>query len=778
MLRKVLIGLVVLLLLALVVPGGLWLWLSRSGLPERAGEHHLTGLSAPADVRFDRWGVPHVEARSSRDLAAALGYLHANDRFLQMELGRRLAAGRLAELFGPPLIGRDQYSRTLRLYRAAEESWKAAGPETRALLTSYAQGVNAWLAERDGDLPPALAVLGSLQGIDVEPWTPVDSLAFVSLMTFDLGFPAGIQEETRFQWLSTLGPDATADLVGGPKVEAAPEILELARRAGGVGRGAAEPPGTPGSNAWAVGGSRTATGSPLVANDPHLMLGLPGTWYQVMLRSPDYEAAGMTLPGLPVVVVGQNRHLAWAVTNSMLDMADVYFEELDATGSRVRRGDGWAPIREERGTIVVRGGEPVTSRLRSTDRGPLLAAEPERGLPARSLRWTLFERGDSFGALFKLGRARSLDEIPPVIADYLAPSQNLIVAHRDGGMLSTVLGRLPLRRGGDGRLPEPAWRPDVGWDGLRPQATNPGVVRPADDVLVSANEDSRTPGYALPWSGDFDLPDRAMRIREILLARKGWTADDCAAMQTDVVSLFARRIVRLLAGTYTGDAARAYKALEPWDGSMAPQGPSALYALVERELGSALFGDEAEKLHLAPVFSRERVLRALEGGMSPTWLDDVSTPGIEDRQAILARALGRAWGVGATRWGSDVGQWRYGDLHSLVLQHPLGRVPYVGRLFNRGFFPVGGSATTIAAFNGVWRQETQPVLFGPSMRWVADTANPDRSLAIVLGGQSEHLNDAHYDDQIAPFLRGELHAVQWSEAAIEQATVSRLRLRP
>jgi penicillin amidase len=198
---------------------------------------------------------------------------------------------------------------------------------------------------------------------------------------------------------------------------------------------------------------------------------------------------------------------------------------------------------------------------------------------------------------------------------------------------------------------------------------------------------------------------------------------------------------------------------------MAPQGPSALYTLVEHELGLALFSDEAEKGHLAPFISRERMLRALEGGMSPAWFDDVSTPGIEDRQAILARALSRAWGAGAARWGSDAGRWRYGDLHSLVLQHPLGRVPYVGRLFNRGFFPVGGSATTIAAFN-------------PSMRWVADIANPDRSLAIILGGQSEHLNDEHYDDQVKPFLNGQVHPVQWSEQAIENATVSRLRLRP
>src|SRR6185436_5184900 len=217
--KRSLTGLAVLLLLAVAVSGGLWLTLSRSGLPKRDGEVALAGLSAPADVRFDRWGVPHVEARSSRDLAAALGYLHANDRFVQMELGRRLAAGRLAELFGRPFVARDQYSRTLRLYDAAEKSWKTAGPETRALLTAYSQGVNAWLAERGRDLPTELRALGFLEGVRVAPWTPVDSLAFVSLMASDLSFVGGIQEETRFQWVSTLGPEKTRELIGSDPVE-------------------------------------------------------------------------------------------------------------------------------------------------------------------------------------------------------------------------------------------------------------------------------------------------------------------------------------------------------------------------------------------------------------------------------------------------------------------------------------------------------------------------------------------------------------------------------
>ncbi len=773
-------ALAALALLALLAAAGLWLWLLRSGRPERDGEARLAGLSAPVEVRFDRWGVPHVTARNALDLAAALGYLHANDRFVQMELGRRMAAGRLAELFGAPLVDRDQYFRVLRLYQAAEQSFRSAGPESRALLTAYARGVNAWLAGRGGDLPPELRALVLVKHVRIEPWTPADSLAFVSLMALDLSFFQGLPEEPRFRWLTTLGLADTRDLLGPPRAPAAPEILEMAgERETGEEPETPEPAGTPGSNALAVGGSRTASGRPLLANDTHLGLAIPGTWYQALLRAPDYEVAGFTLPGLPVVVVGQNRDLAWGFTNSMLDVGDVFFEDLDESGApRVRRGEQWVPVREELGTIRVLDGAPVTSRIRSTDRGPLLASEPDRGLPARSLAWTLYAPGDSLGAIFRLGQTHRLDQVPAALAGYVAPAQNLLVAHRDGGLLSTVAGCVPERRKGDGRFPVPGWRLDYGWDGLRPQSSNPTLLRPADDLLVSANDGALPPGYALPWLGEFDMPYRAQRIRQVLLSRKGWTPQGLAAVQTDVVSLYAREVVRLLAGTYPGNAAKAWAALRSWDGSMTLQGPSALYALVEHELGKAIFDDETERYKVPPLNTRARLLRALEGRMSPAWFDDVSTRETETRHDILERALDRAWTIGVVRWGPDVATWRYGDVHGLVLIHPMGSAPYVGRLLNRGVFPIGGSATSIEAFSGAWSGNEQPVTFGPSMRWIADTGDPDHSLAILPGGQSGHPTDEHYDDQLAPFLRGETHPVHWSEGSIGKATVSRLRLRP
>ncbi|MCB1055548.1 MAG: penicillin acylase family protein [Acidobacteria bacterium] len=770
-------GLIVLLLL--IVAAGAWWWLTRSGLPARSGSFELPGLEATVTVRWDRWGVPNIEAASLRDASAALGYLHANDRMTQLEIGRRAASGRLSEVLGEITLDYDRGMRKLRLRRAAETLWQSAGPESKEALEAYAAGVNAWLDERGSRLPPTLELLG----IEPEPWQPVDSLCFALLMAQDLSFWNDRPEEERFRWLRTYGVDRTLDVIGDGVLPPAAEIEELARASSELrsGRNAAEPgpDASPGSNNWAVGGSRSASGAPLVANDPHLGLRLPGVWYQALIRAPDYEVAGMTLPGLPGVVVGRTEHLAWAVTNVMLDDHDLFFEALDPSGTQVRRGDGWAPITVETEDIGVKGAAPVTLELRSTDIGPLFAAEPEIGLPARSLAWTAYLPADPLLAFLRLARAHTLEDVPAAISSYVGPAQNLVVAQRDGGLLYTVLGRVPERKSGDGRLPAPAWDPAYGWSGLRPTDLDPKILRPEDDLLVTANNDIRPPGYDQPLSADFDVSSRRDRIRELLLAQPTWTVAGMGKVQTDHVSLFANEVLGLCSGEYPGDAGRAFAVLAAWNGSMDVEGPSALYALFERHLIEGIFNDESEHDHVPSVYERGRLERILQGTMDPVWFDDVETPDtVETRRQVVEAALAAAWTDGVARWGEDVAAWKYGELHTLTLRHPAGSAPVIGRFFNRGPMPMIGSATTVAAFGGGWRGDRQPVTYGPSMRWLVDLANPDGGLAVLPGGQSGHPWDEHYDDQLRPYLDGELHPVPWTDAAITAATVSTLTLRP
>lgn len=771
-------------LLVLAAAGGC-LWLRSSGLPRRSGEVTLAGLEGTVEVRWDRWAVPHVRAGGEADLARALGYLHANDRFTQMELGRRTSAGRLAEVLGRSALPLDRYFRRFRFRQTAELLWASSGPDSRLWLEGYARGVNAWLEERGSDLPPGLRLLG----VTPEPWRPTDCLLFALLMAENLSFVHGEVEEHRFFLLRQMGEERARDLIGKADLHIPAEILALAATSAGAvpeilgDSGVVEPAVGGGSNNWTLGTSRSEGGGPLVANDPHLIPQMPPTWYEAHLRAPGFEVRGMTLPGTPVVVIGQNRSLAWALTNTMLDDYDLFIEELDESGNRVKRGDGWLALTEESEEIRLRGGAAETLVVRTSDIGPVREARPDRGLPVRSLAWTIYEPGDPFEAFLKLARAASLDEVVSGIGRYVAPAQNLVVAHRDGGLLYTVLGRIPRRRLGDGRLPSPGWNPEYGWDGLRPLSQNPMLRDPAEDVLVTANNDVLGPEAGFPFTANFELSHRHDRIRQRILEREArWRTADVAESQLDRVSLHAREVVAQLAGAYEEDAALAWKALSAWSGEMAPEGVSALFALARHHLDVGIFDDERKAFglrRLSAIATDESLLRVLRGDMDAVWFDDLTTSAVETRGQVLAAALGAAWAEGRERWGNDVGRWRYDDLHQLTLGHPLGRLPLLGKWWNRGPFPLAGSATTIAAAGGhLMRGKSIPVTFISSMRSVMDTAHGDRSLAVLPGGQSGHPADPHYDDQIALFLGGDMRPLAWSEDAIGRATISRLTLRP
>ncbi len=765
----------VILVGALLVAGAAFLWLRAGGRAQRSGEVLLTGLAGPVEVRFDRWGVPAIGASSARDAMTALGWLHANDRLFQMELGRRAAAGRLAELFGARALDYDRRMRRLRLRAAAERLVTTISAESRGLLDAYAAGVNAWLVARGGDLPPEFRLLRHRP----EPWQPADSLSLIFMMARQLSAVVEPNEEEAFVFLRAFGPERARELLGAPEAAIFDDVVALARETPAQGEslaGEAEAAGL-GSNNWAVGPARSAGGSALVANDPHLGLGLPGVWYQALVRSPDYEVSGMTIPGVPGVVLGRSADLAWAMTNLYVDDVDLFVERLDASGTKVARGDSWQPIEVRRETIRVRGSDPVDLEVRSTDRGPLLEPDPVRGLPARSLAWTGYAEADQLAAFLALARAHAVEEVPAAIAPYVFPAQNLVVGDRAGHLLWVPLGVSPDRFGWDGRFPAPGWRTDVLWRGLRSAAENPRLEDPESGLLATAN--SFLPVAQPAWfEGEFDTPYRARRIAEVLAERRDWTPERLARLEGDTQSLWAAWLVPQLAGTHRGDAERASRALASWDFQMAERGPSALFALVERQLQRAIFEDEARQAKIARFGTRWRLLRLLSGEMSPEWFDDVATPEHEERGAIVEQALAAAWRDGEARWGEEVARWPYAEIHRLTLDHPLGSLPLLGRWFDRGPFALPGSSTTVLAFGGPWVGESIDVTYGPSMRFISDLASPDQGLAILPGGQAGHPGDPHYADQLPLYLGLETRSTPWSEEAVARATVSSLRLLP
>ena len=765
---------IVVLLIAALVTGAFFWWKSR-GLPQRDGGATLAGLRAPVAVRWDRWAMPYVQAGSAVDATAALGWLHANDRLFQMEISRRAASGRLSELFGERALGLDKQVRRLRIYAAAEKLVAAAAPESRELLAAYARGVNAWISNRNGNLPPEFRLLGAVP----EPWRPADSMGIVFLMARQLSAIFEPNEEELIGFLREFGADRARELAGTPLAQVFEEVERLAAETPALGESVgSNPEGSGlGSNNWAVGPGRSASRSALVANDPHLGLGLPGVWFQAALRAPDFTVSGMTIPGVPGVVLGRSDHLAWAMTNLYVDDVDLFVERLDVTGTKVQRGEEWVPVTVEKATIRLDDGEEVAFDIRSTDRGPLLEPDPVHGLPARTIAWSGYEPADQLLALTNLARARTIAEVPSAIAPYSFPPQNLVVGDREGHILWTPIGRAPNRFGWDGRFPAPGWKSEVGWAGLLPAAVNPVLIDPPTETIVTANSFLPVP---LPdwFQGEFDTAFRADRLRERLAEKSDWTPAGLAALQGDATSLWAKWLVSRLGGDHAGDAAKAWVALSGWDGAMGERGAPALFALVERHLHRAVFQDEASAAKLARFGTRWRLIRLLEGEMSTAWFDDVATPAVESRAVTVDRALAAAWQEGSKRWGSDVAHWPYAGIHNLQLGHTLGSVPLVGRLLNRGPFPLGGSATTVMAFGGPWVGDELDVDYGASMRLVNDLGDPDRGLAILPGGQSGHPFDPHYDDQLPLYLRLETRPVPWTDEAIEKATVSRLQLVP
>ncbi len=774
--KRFALGVLILFAAAVIVIAVAFQVWRNSGKPERGGEFRVLGMSNPVSVRFDKWGVPHVDAKSLRDLAEALGWLHANDRMFQLELGRRHASGRLAEVLGAELLPEDRRMRTLRLRRTAARYLEVLTPESRDLLEAYASGVNSWLGSHRGSMPPDLRLLH----IEPEPWKPIDSLCFTLNMSLDLCYPAG-PEEQRFDWLRAFGPEKTLDLIGKKGAIVADEVLAAARKSDAPTTTKREDKPAGGSNNWAIGTSRTATGAPIVANDPHLALGLPALWFEAKLTSPEYEAYGMTLPGSPLIVIGQGPNVAWGFTNTELDTNDEFIEELSTDGNSVRRGTNWVPLVRDRETIKVKDAPDDVLELATTDIGPLLAADPARGLPARSLAWTAYTPFDPLTAFLALARAKTVDEIPKAIEGFISPVQNLVCADKTGGMLFTIFGRVPDRPKGDGSLPAPAWDASWAWRGVRSASSNPRITNPEDHVLATANNDVRPKEYALDLPSDFAGPWRERRIRDLLTQREGWWPAQTAEMQNDHVSLYALDLVKSLPTTLTGDAKYAADELARWDGDMRKVGASALFMLFERELGDRVFKDEFEAHHLSPLGTLRRaecLTRLMHGEMDASWFDDVSTSQVETRDDQVAVALAAAWKIGKARFGVDIATWNWGALNLWTPSHPLSRAPFIGRFFKRGPFEMPGSAHCIGVFTGSWNGDHVEVGHGASMRFVADTADPDRSLAVLPGGQSAHPFDVHFDDQIPIYLAGRARPIEWSESAIAEQTVSALHLHP
>jgi penicillin amidase len=777
-------------------------WLSRRQLPQTTGTVVVDGLQAPVDILRDRWGVPHIYAANTPDAMFAQGFVHAQERLWQMDFQRRLVAGRLAEVLGREALPADRWLRTLGMRRVAEQEVDLLGDTIRAYLAAYVAGINAWIERR------RLPVEFTLLRYEPEPWQIADSLSWIKMMSWTLSVNWEA-EILRAQLIDRLGPERAAELEprsadDRPCIVPPGEPLCSVGDAGigraGAARSFTGPPADAGlgSNNWVLSGSRTTTGMPLLANDMHLSLSAPAIWYENHVASDELNITGITFPGIPGVIVGHNGSVAWGFTNGFPDVQDLYIEHirrLEDGRVQAEFEGGWCDAEVLHEQIHVKDGDTVTEEVIVTRHGPIInnLAPDFAGEQPLALRWVSLEPDRMIEALRAMVRARNCVEFREALRFWTAPTQNVVYADTQGNIAYSFPGRVPVRARGDGRVPVPGWTGDYEWTGYIPFEELPHLFNPSQGYVATANNRAVGPDYPYSLGSDHCSNDRANRIVELIEAKDRIDVPYIQRMQFDQV-LPAARIVAQLVGRLVPDdedTATVVEMMRDWDGELAADSPAAaVYGVFVRRASLLMLEGKLGDLAVRYVGKGPTPLLAegsIFGQRVTEWLNDVldepDSPWFdlgqaEDRDRCLKVALRETIEFLKQELGGRPEAWSWGQLHRLTFGHALGRVGLLGRVLNRGPYPVGGDRRTIWATGGSFHNLESEAVVGPPYRFIADLGDLRNSLGVLAPGQSGHPGSAHYDDQIGDWFTQGYHPILYAREDVEQAVEAKLRLEP
>ncbi len=882
-LRRVLVGVAALVAVVLVAAVAFGTVTVRKPLPDVDAAVQMDGLDGEVTVQRDARGVPQITAGKPEDLFRAQGYVQAQDRFFEMDYRRHVTAGRLAELVGdvPAAIQADKVIRTFGWRRVAQQELEMLTPETRAYLQAYADGVNAYLDSRSTDeLAVEYTVLGMTTRIEKpEPWDPVDSLAWLKAMAWDLrgNYDAELDRALAYSTvgdvravdelfpsyaeggngtilqpadLSTADDGATGDGGGDGATgdaQAAPAASDAAPAAGAVVTEAASDAPMPrggavlghalasardaldavptlvgrgegtGSNSWVVSGEHTASGKPMLANDPHLALSQPNVWAQVGLHCETvddacpFDVAGFSFAGFPGVIIGHNGDLAWGLTNMGADVTDFFIERV--RDDTYQRGDDWQPLDVRTETIRVAGSTPIDITVRSTAHGPIVSdvledldavtgspttSGTELGTYAVSLAWTALQPGRTADAVFAFDTARSADDVRAAAELFEVPAQSIVFATADGHIGYQAPGRVPVRAEvagspvpSDGSWPRDGRDPAYDWQGWVPADQMPSALDPAGGVIVAANQAVLPDGTGPFLASDWDYGFRSERIGTLLQqqidAGRKLTVEDMGAVQQDDWSAYAQVLLPALLAVDIDDDydAAGQELLADWDGHMDADSPAAAYfAAVWRNLLQSAFWDDLPEEMRPDGGSRWLVVvrDMLERPDDRFWDDRSTLNVVESRDEILTQALVSARRDLTVELSKDPSDWRWGDLHTLRLKHPVlggDSVPApVRALFNPSPVKMSGTSSVVNATGWDAGTGSFAVTTGPSMRMVVDMGDLDASTWVTATGSSGHPASKHYDDQLEAWAAGETFPFPFTPEAVRAAAVDELTMRP
>jgi penicillin amidase len=823
LLLRVALGLVVLILLVAAL-GLLWLRsAAHAALPQVDGDLQINGISAPVTVRRDVHGVPHIEATTQQDLFVAQGYVTAQDRLWQMDMFRRNANGQLAEVLGSSLVKHDTAQRMLGFGATARRVYANLPADDRARYDAYARGVNLYIAQHRGTLPPEFKLLFYRP----QPWSGADSIGIGMMMVdmLDTHWDVKLRRERIAARLHNPELEAelypvgswrdrppTGEVIDLTQPHPAPPVTGdeddertetsvtpvqrgLSGSSHSSAKKTAEEWGTrsfpedkdlselratlglpscdgcaPGSNNWVVSGKHTASGKPLLSNDMHLPLSEPNIWYMADLRAQSYHAAGVTLPGMPFVIAGHNEHVAWGFTALFADVQDLYIEKLDGKGNYQSPDGSWKPLAVEHEVIRVRGGKDVSVDVRTTAHGPLLNPFLTHESRPISLRWTLYDAGLASIPLYAMNTASNWAEFSTALGVWNWPTQNVVYSDDQGHIAYHAVGKVPLRPGGLAGVPIADAQHE--WQGYIPFDAMPAAFDPPSGFLATANARVTTEKSPYPISLEWMDPYRIERIYKSLQGRDQLTPQDLLAVQTDIYSELDQELAHRFAYAIDhadGNDDRMRKAadlMRSWDGRLSTDSAAASLITQAR---SALWplilepklGKDADEYRWAESnFAEEEII--MHG------ITDWLPPGYKDWDAVLAEAVRRGMNKGHAP--ADVGQWAYGNWHVVDIEHPLSAfLPWVSRIAGTGPQPLSGDTTTVKQ---VGRD------FGPSQRFTMDWTNIDGSTENIALGESGNPYSPWFRDQWNDYFAGTTFAFPFTPAAAASSTGHTLRLLP
>jgi len=810
--------------------------------PQIDGEIKLEGLDGPVDVYLDQMGIPHIYASTQHDLFFAQGYVHAQERFWQMDFWRHIGSGRIAEMFSSE-ADTDAFLRTLGWRVTAEQEYAGLDSVSKSIVDSYTSGVNAYLKNHDKEaLSLEYAILGLLNSnYTIEPWTPIHSLTWGKAMAWDLRGNMG-EEIERAVLLKTLTPEQVAllfppyptdhpvivnDLGTGTSANAPTrpqafdipnETLAALQHNASLLDTALGPAGDGiGSNSWAVSGDLTTTGMPILANDPHLSIQMPSIWYQMHLECKPvsdqcpFNVAGFSFAGVPGVIIGHNEHVSWGFTNVGPDVMDLYIEKVNPDNPNQYEVNGkWVDFETRKEIINVAGGDPIELTVRLTRHGPVISedygplknvGEPDDKefvpfkdragveLPENyviALKWTALTPSTPFEAIWGFDRAKNWDEFREAARKFHVPAQNLLYADIEGNIAYQMPGDIPIRANGDGTIPVPGWTDEYEWTGYIPFEDLPFTVNPEEGYIATANNQVPPSGYSNLITYDWDYGFRAQRITDMIKNAPGKI--DIAYIQKmqgdDFDANGPNFVPMLLAMTdqFSGNEAKALDLLKDWDyQSRADSSAAAVFNAFWRHFLQNTFIDNLpEERYYPDGGSRWNEVMRHTDESSPWWDDKSTTDVVETRAEIMKKSFEQGVVELEDIFGNDISKWNWGDMHASTFRN--GTLGESGIGLIEGLFNRGPFPTSggeaIVNATGWSIRDGYETNWLPSMRMIVDLSNLNNSVTVHTTGQSGHAYSKHYDDMSKLWANIEYYPMWWDEASITSDAEGHLVLMP